>query len=489
LKNPRGPGGQGSSDQGVIKTENLIQTMSEIGRKGPMSDNDLQAVITVAAKMIEQDKTRKMEREMEGEFLTNVAIQLAQVSERVKNMKGDPDVYKYLQDVTRFIVDKSQLKSKAPAFLTDLRAQAASQGDDGKGVVSKIVSRIPKFDGRKKEYTWTQFLTSFSIAVSNASYKEYELRAIFLNSLEGSALEHYQAHEADYRNLSYDQLVEKFAERYGPKRRMGLNSLMGIAQGVNEDVLSFHDRLLNTAHPFMPEKPSTKVLLKDMVTGKDTLIDNLKYESDMQQYQVAKAQHEIYLIRFFVMGLRDEVLARLQTTDYDKMDDAVEAARVAEDYLKAVQQIKTHHLKVNAISQGNSNPQFGRSEGPKEGTCFRCGRPGHWKSECRSRPNSKSNSRSNSRDRSASRSRRFSGSGQNTQDLHSMVHKLTKQISDLSTDRDRRGRSKQHKKSKKNKHFRSRSGSRQRSSSRSRGYQSRSNSQQRSRSNSKNFRK
>ena len=171
------------------------------------------------------------------------------------------------------------------------------------------------------------------------------------------------------------------------------------------------------------------------------------------------------------------------------MDDAVEAARVAEDYLKAVQQIKTHHLKVNAISQGNSNPQFGRSEGPKEGTCFRCGRPGHWKSECRSRPNSKSNSRSNSRDRSASRSRRFSGSGQNTQDLHSMVHKLTKQISDLSTDRDRRGRSKQHKKSKKNKHFRSRSGSRQRSSSRSRGYQSRSNSQQRSRSNSKNFRK
>jgi hypothetical protein len=404
-------------------------------------------------------------------------------------MKGDPDDYKYLQDVTRFIVDKSQLKSKAPAFLTDLRAQAASQGDDGKGVVSKIVSRIPKFDGRKKEYTWTQFLTSFSIAVSNASYKEYELRAIFLNSLEGSALEHYQAHEADYRNLSYDQLVEKFAERYGPKRRMGLNSLMGIAQGVNEDVLSFHDRLLNTAHPFMPEKPSTKVLLKDMVTGKDTLIDNLKYESDMQQYQVAKAQHEIYLIRFFVMGLRDEVLARLQTTDYDKMDDAVEAARVAEDYLKAVQQIKTHHLKVNAISQGNSNPQFGRSEGPKEGTCFRCGRPGHWKSECRSRPNSKSNSRSNSRDRSASRSRRFSGSGQNTQDLHSMVHKLTKQISDLSTDRDRRGRSKQHKKSKKNKHFRSRSGSRQRSSSRSRGYQSRSNSQQRSRSNSKNFRK
>lgn len=447
---------------------------------------DFQQSVALLKETILKDRQQKKEAEAGKQQVSSILTKLLDFQTKYKDVLPAEQMAELGETISAF-ADEKNLGLQPPSFLTDIRYMSALQGQDGKGVISKIVARIPKFDGKSKEYTWPQFLTSFSIAVSNASYKDYELRAIFLNSLEGNALEHYQAHQDEYRTLQYDALVEKFAERYGPKKRIGLHSIIGIAQGVNEDVLSFQDRLLNTAAPFLPEKPSMKHLFRDS-EGKSTLVDNYQYTRDMDRYRISMQQHEMYIIRFFINGLRDEILQKLSTTDFESLDAAVEAAKVAEEYLKAVQQIKTHHIKVNALSS-TEGTRYGRSERQKtQGTCHTCGREGHWSKDCpnasRSRRGSVSRSRDNSRNRA-------SGSGQDNRDLAGLIEKLCTKVDELQSSRpSRKGK---HNKQFKNKQHhqeqrRSRSNSRTRSSSQPR-YKSRSNSQNRSRSNSKNGRR
>jgi hypothetical protein len=309
----------------------------------------------------------------------------------------DPEAREVLGKVFTDIAAKTGMGSDVPSYINDVRLAALQQGNDQKGVVSKIVARIKKFDGKDPKYTWAHFWAEFSVAVQNASYRDYELRTIFLSCLDGGAMEHYRAFSERYVAMGYDQLVTAFAERYDTTKRMGINSLIGISQGSNEDVLSFRDRLLNTARPLMPMKPSAKRIIRDNA-GKDVIMDNTSYSNEMIKYNAARVEHDTYLIRFFVMGLRDDIVQRLQTTEFDTLDQACAAAKNGEDYLKSVSQLRTHHLRmaVNAAS-AHGRDDRGRSttgfDSKSNSACHECGKEGHWRNEC---PNLRNRSKSNS---------------------------------------------------------------------------------------------
>jgi hypothetical protein len=307
---------------------------------------------------------------------------------------------------------------KAPDFVAQMRLPAMREGYDQRGVVAKLIQQIRKFKGDEKDYKWPQFWARYSIAVQNSAYTRHELRVIFLSCLDGSALEHYRAFLQNYSNMGYDQLVKAFKDRYDDTKEISMATLMGKAQASNEDVLTFRDRLLNDALPFRPIMPQKQAIIQTM-DGKDRLIDNPDYKTQLLQYEAKVQEHEAYLTRFFVMGLREEIIARLTTTSYDTLEAAAKAAKDVEDYLRSVVLLRTHHTRVehvNATYKGTSMPRGAQisdsskegdrnAGGKKDGNCFACGANGHWIRNCPYKNRSRSGSRANSRSRGSSRDR------------------------------------------------------------------------------------
>jgi hypothetical protein len=107
-----------------------------------------------------------------------------------------------------------------------MRAIAQENKDDGKGVVSKIAHKIPVFSGTDPKYTWEMFKLKLNIVATNASYKDHEMRAIMLQLLDGNALQHFHAHEGTYLLMPFQDLLEKFNERYGIKVQKVIDTLM-----------------------------------------------------------------------------------------------------------------------------------------------------------------------------------------------------------------------------------------------------------------------
>lgn len=166
---------------------------------------------------------------------------------------------------------------------------------------------------------------------------------------------------------------------------------------------------------------------------------------------------------------------RLQTTEYDSLTAAVEAARVAEDYLKALTQIKNHHIQIqaqaNAVQQTplekmdrrSSRSRDDRSQSKGDNRCFNCNGTDHWARECPYR-----------RDGDKGSPAKISKSGSFT-DLKETVRALTQQVNKISENmgnprRPNRSRSssrgRQLRFSRPRSQDRTRSGSRHRSSSR-----------------------
>ena len=50
----------------------------------------------------------------------------------------------------------------------------------------------------------------------------------------------------------------------------------------------------------------------------------------------------MYNTQFFIMGLREEILARLQTTKFETLVATSKAAKEAKDYLNSVASLSTH---------------------------------------------------------------------------------------------------------------------------------------------------
>ena len=109
--------------------------------------------------------------------------------------------------------------------------------------------------------------------------------------------------------------------------------MIGKTQAVNEDVLTFRDRLLNDAMPFRPIHPSMDVIARSP-EGKDVLITNSRYEIQKIEYLARMKKNKLYLTQFYTKELRREIVHKMQTVDFNTLEAAAKAAKQAEDYLK-----------------------------------------------------------------------------------------------------------------------------------------------------------
>ena len=474
-----------AQDQPNVQSGNGGGATNSAGTVSGTQDAQIAQLLSQVETMSSFLNLKKVKTEQEEQLEQNKAIVRDAITTALTDMSNlslDPDTQRRISERITEVASSLELMTPAPARLADARMMAMDKSKDEKGVVSKLVSRIPKFSGEKEEYNWATFLTCYSMAVANANYSSSELRSIFLQCLEGSALVHYSANEADYGTLKYEDLINRFEERYGEKIRDAIDALMAMEQGVNEKVLAFRDRLMNVAKRVLPVKPSKVYLLKS--TTQEKFMFDTMYEQKLKEYHMKLERDMVFVIRNFVGGLRDEILDRMTTTAFDTLDSAVKAAEQAEDYLQFRTRAKANHIKVSAVSatpkskprsrSGSSSSRDGRAKGSE--ACYKCGKSGHWAAKCR---------------------KTDFGNSPPSDDLRNMVKRLCSKVEGLertvSSNRSSRSGTPGRGKKNKSKHQQSgfdRSRSRSRSSNRS-SYQSRSNSRQnsRSRSNSKNGRR
>ncbi len=215
--------------------------------------------------------------------------------------------------------------------------------NSSKGVVSKVAHRIPLFTGSNSKYMWEMFRLKLNIVATNAYYADYEMRSIFFQTLEGNALNHFRAHESEYMVLTYQQLLDKFTERYGVKTEKVIDQLMHAPQVSNEDVRTCCDKLMNIAKPLHPPVvPQQKVIQGE--DGREEYIRNPFYEEEQKDFENKKAQHEMYLIRFFINGLKEEIVHRMPNLTFTELSKAMKTAIEPEDFLDSVKERRTHNL-------------------------------------------------------------------------------------------------------------------------------------------------
>ena len=79
--------------------------------------------------------------------------------------------------------------------------------------------------------------------------------------------------------MLFRSLVYKFKELYDDTKEMSISNVIGIAQGTNEDVLTFRDCLLNEALSNAPTTPVKEHIRK--FCERETLVINLDYDTDL----------------------------------------------------------------------------------------------------------------------------------------------------------------------------------------------------------------
>jgi hypothetical protein len=451
-----------------------------------------------------------------------------------KLSRTSPEYYNESKRLLQNLMSKWNITLTKPTIVDEMRAISLEQKDDSKGVVGKVAHHIPPFTGTDPQYPFEMFRLKLNIVATNANYKDYEMRTIFFQSLEGNALNHFNAHESEYLTLTYQQLLDKFNERYGIKTQKVFDNLMISPQASNEDVRTYCDKLMNIAKPLLPTVvPKKKIIVGE--DGQEAFIQNPIYEEEMQEFRNKQQQHEMYLIRFFANGLCDEIVQRMKKLKFDSLSDAMQTAIEAEEFLDAVKQMRSNNIQLSTNAVSNPLPEMdrrgssipcskSREREARPGKCHKCGKTGHWKYECTSKPTADerpSRFTRFSRDSSSSRMRYnsfrersgnspYQGSYQGSKQgstMYEMVGDLSRKVKDLyehlgrshfrgrsgsrSHSHDRRPRfnrsDSRHRSTSRNRSFsRNRSGSRHRSGSRNRfqydGYQSRSHSRSNSRS-------
>ncbi len=457
------------------------------------------------------------------EFLKNIKQSWVAIDQMSQT---NPDFYRESKNLLQKLMEQWNVTLVKPTLVDEMRALAKEHKTDSKGVVSKVAHRIPMFTGTDPNYSWEMFRLKLNIVATNASYQDYEMKTILFQTLDGNALQHFHAHESEYLTLTYQQLLEKFNERYGIKLQKVIDTLMNSPQASNEDVRSYCDKLKNLAKPLLPPVvPQRKIIYGEQ--GEEEFIKNPFYEEELKDFQNKQQQHEMYLIRFFINGLRDEIIQRMQKVKFDRLDEAMQMAIDAEDYLDSVKQIRTHNLRVEnppdtpAVNAVTTNPlpemdkrgaSFSRSKSrdrdSKKSRCHNCNQPGHWKNECplfKKQASSNSAYRSSRYDRSTDRSNspsryyRSDSPGRRSSQgssVYQFVGDLSRRVDQLAERFGRtRFRSRSHSRGRRENRSRSRHSNRSRSRSFSRSrsrprYQSRSQSRERpgryhSRSNSR----
>jgi hypothetical protein len=504
-----------TSSMGSAEQQSLqIQKMED--EKADLEENLKTCLNKITS--LEEDKKKAQKSQIEEVLsILSSAGKMSSLTEAL----GDTDIS--LDLLMQKVLSRFNIELGDPGRGQLIEATGRGQDDrrQGGNVSAKIISRIKKYSGDDEHYTWENFMTQLNFAARDETYSDSELCHVFCQTLEGRALQHYEAHEDQYSQGSYEALIKAFKERFGQPTKLGVSSLVGIHQHDEEDVMTFMDRIINTAKALRPVLPPSHRVLK-LPGSQDQVIPNPSYATEKLRYDVIMEQNQKYQVTFFLQGLSTEIKSHMKSSAYENLHDAAKSAKEVEDHLKVTGLTnQLNHLTVKPEKkskgfQGQTN--FVARDNPlrsmdKRGLtiqrsgkfnrnqiiCYRCNKSGHYKRDCplnsgisrRYRDNYGSNyrarSRSYDRPRSFSRSSSFDRSRSRSRSAprtsHRQIEELTNSLQKMKMEVNtlRRGRSQNRKRNNEAHESRSRSRSfnRNRSGSRSRSFSG-------SRSNSKN---
>ena len=139
------PGASGSA-QGTVKTEARDLTNQEQGQ--------LVSILTQLSQSVQQKAGAVQAKR-------NVEQSVIDLASLINSMDLTETAKADINRLVQVIGDQGGIDFETPNFVTQMRPPALKEKyDDNKGVVSKLIHKITKFNGTDPKYKWAKFWTA-----------------------------------------------------------------------------------------------------------------------------------------------------------------------------------------------------------------------------------------------------------------------------------------------------------------------------------------
>lgn len=404
-------------------SEQLKKQDVEVSKARTMAETAGSAAPFMQAKTALLDRTKTMS-DKKMLVATDVGMQaLLEVYTEETKKKDDDKDYSLLEVFRQLMLtmDKKMIfKDPSQADLVFVEREAAKKkmegGEDAysaKKRANLALEKLGRFDGSAGK--WDRFIMLFNSAIRNADYGEMELRTAFLGQMEGLALDFYQGSESLLRDATFSELVNAFEKEFSQfSTTRALWVLQTLKQLPSENVSSFATRIKICTKIFLQKNaPSHRIVIKG---GEKVLIPNPLLLEESFAHVAVQSILDMMHVFYFFHGVRPEIQLRFSKVEYDSLDECLQEAKNNEaliEMLTPKRMINSLHERLNMpgphsreeIEQEadetsvhfmgkprgkrmGQSPYRGKVGGksPFEGECWNCGKVGHMRSECRSKP-------------------------------------------------------------------------------------------------------
>jgi hypothetical protein len=259
----------------------------------------------------------------------------------------------------------------------------AGENDPERKHDMRVLTSIADFEGTS-ESEWRAFEYPWIVAIRNRNVLEHDLKTVLYQKLKKSAATFYLSIPA-IETMGFGEVMQKLREQYTSDTLTALNRISGMTQKPGEKVTNFVARMTVEAKGCMPKAPAELVAL--VIGDKRYVLPNPLREEDKLAFSEKLEQAQAKLTNSLLRGLRPDITSRMTSAKYTTFEQVKQAAENAEWMNQSINTGMIHTLEVgvNAMNLGGRN-KFNKNRNQfqkKNDACFRCGKGGHWASECK----------------------------------------------------------------------------------------------------------
>jgi hypothetical protein len=270
------------------------------------------------------------------------------------------------------------------------KAVGPADGDEVMKIDTKFLSYIVPFKGGTDQ-EWRAFEHPWIQAIKNRKIKEHDLISALNAKLQGQAAQYYMAIPR-VEEKSFGEIMQILRERYTNDPMTARAAVITMVQLPKEQVKDYSARMHNASKSMNPSIPKA---LKCLYVQGDCgfIIPNPKKIEEEAAYSAQLSSVKTMMTTYFLSGLRPEIAVRLPADKYEEYDRLVEASLKAEWMMNATvgglvnftQADTTKRHDGDRGDQNKGKDQEDRQKNQpdkKPGTCFTCGKTGHWSRDC-----------------------------------------------------------------------------------------------------------